>query len=232
MKVKGFQLWHLWQVLTLEDIFSYFTMENVLYAIFVKNTSLCMHIFLFHERDKSIKHDVCERLIFKDIFSCIMKVTSLSNVIFVENVDIIWHIFSFHTGTSLSDVIIVKNVSFEDICLYYKTGASLSVVMFVDNISLWRHILQLHKRKKIFQMWTLWKKLALDALFSCFIKKTRLTSWCLWKMLALQFSCIFCHFLTKQVLGCGIHEKYQLFHTYFLISYWNKSIRSDICGKC
>ena len=49
MKVKVFQLWHLWQVVTLEDIFSYFKIEKVLYAIVVKNISLCMHIFLFRE---------------------------------------------------------------------------------------------------------------------------------------------------------------------------------------
>ena len=62
MKAKVFQLWHLWQVVTLEDIFSYFTMEKLLYALVVKNISLCMHIFLFREG------------------------TSLLNVIIMENV--------------------------------------------------------------------------------------------------------------------------------------------------
>ena len=36
-------------MVALEDLFSYFKIEKVLYAIVVKNISLCMHIFLFRE---------------------------------------------------------------------------------------------------------------------------------------------------------------------------------------
>ena len=107
MKVKGFQLWHLWQVLTLEDIFSYFTIENVLYAIFVKNTSLCMHIFLFHERDKSIKCDI-----YGKYWLCIHILSFHDETNF--QMWCVWKILAFlyifHTGTSFSNVIFEENV--------------------------------------------------------------------------------------------------------------------------
>ena len=140
MKVKGFQLWHLWQVLTLEDIFSYFTIENVLYAIFVKNTSLCMHIFLFHERDKSIKCDIYGKywlcihiLSFHDETNfqmwCLWKILAFLCIFpyfKLEQVFQTWYLW--------------KMLAIEDMFLYYMTGSCLSVVMFVENISLWRHI--------------------------------------------------------------------------------------------
>ena len=126
MKVKGFQLWHLWQVLTLEDIFSYFTIENVLYAIFVKNTSLCMHIFLFHERDKSIKCDI-----YGKYWLCI-------------------HILSFHDETNFQMWCLWKILAFFMHISLFQTGTSFSDVILVENVSLWRHIFVLHDRIMFF----------------------------------------------------------------------------------
>ena len=122
MKVKGFWLWHLWQVLTLEDIFSYFTLKNVLYAIFVKNTCLCMHIFLFHERDKSIKCDI-----YGKYWLCI-------------------HILSFHDETNFQMWCVWKILAF----LYiFHTGTSFSNVIFEENVSIWRHLSLRHESKRL-----------------------------------------------------------------------------------